>query len=57
MDRHVEIFGSLCEGRTLHDAARNFFHSAKVDFWGRSYGCPFIDPYWGEDQIVAALYS
>ena len=41
----------------LHEAARGFFHSAKVDHMGPSYECPFIDPYWGEDEIVAALYS
>lgn len=41
----------------LHEAARDFFHSAKVDHVGPSYECPFIDPYWGEHQIAAALYS
>ncbi|MGO1304869.1 MAG: hypothetical protein ACTMKV_08810, partial [Sphingomonas parapaucimobilis] len=41
----------------LHEAARGFFHSARVDHVGPSYECPFIDPYWGEDQIVAALCS
>ena len=39
----------------LHEAARGFFQSAKVENVGPSYECPFIDPYWGEDQIVAAL--
>lgn len=41
----------------LHEAARGFFHYAKVAHVGPSYECPFIDPYWGEDQIVAALCS
>lgn len=41
----------------LHEAARDFFHSAKVDHVGPSYECPFIDPYWGEDEIADALYS
>jgi hypothetical protein len=41
----------------LHETARDFFHSAKIDDVGPSYECPFIDPYWGEDRITAALYS
>lgn len=41
----------------LHEAARAFFHSAKIENVGPSYQCPFIDPYWGEDQIEDALYS
>lgn len=41
----------------LHDAARDFFDAAKADNVGPSYECPFIDPYWGEDQIAAALLS
>ena len=40
----------------LHDAAREFFDSAKREHIGPSYECPFIDPYWGEDRIEAALY-
>lgn len=39
----------------LHNAAQEFFHSAKIDNVGPSYDCPFIDPYWGEDKIAAAL--
>lgn len=42
---------------TLHEAARGFFHSAKVDNVGPSYECPFIDPYWGEDRIASALHA
>ena len=41
----------------LHDAARCFFDSATIENVGPNYECPFIDPYWGEDQIEAALYS
>lgn len=41
----------------LHDAARGFFASAKIEHIGPSYECPFIDPYWTEDQIKAALSS
>jgi hypothetical protein len=40
-----------------HEAARDFFHSAKTENIGPSYECPFIDPYWGEDQIAATLYG
>jgi len=40
-----------------HEAARDFFHSAKIENIGPSYECPFIDPYWDEDQIAAALYG
>ena len=40
---------------TLHDAARAFFASAKLDHVGPSYECPFIDPYWDENKIEAAL--
>lgn len=41
----------------LHQSARDFFHSAKVDNVGPSYECPFIDPYWGEDRVAAALHA
>ncbi|KQN24732.1 hypothetical protein ASE88_16835 [Sphingomonas sp. Leaf38] len=40
-----------------HEAARDFFHSAKIENIGPSYECPFIDPYWGEERIVAALHK
>ncbi|WP_274423902.1 abortive infection system antitoxin AbiGi family protein [Chelativorans sp. YIM 93263] len=40
----------------LDDIARGFFASAKLEHVGPSYECPFIDPYWGEDKIEAALY-
>jgi hypothetical protein len=39
----------------LHDAARDFFEAARFEHSGPSYVCPFIDPYWGEDKIEAAL--
>ena len=41
----------------LHEAARDFFASAKLENVGPSYECPFVDPYWGEDRIEAALHS
>lgn len=41
----------------LHEAARDFFLSAKIEHVGPSYDCPFIDPYWGEDAIALALSS
>lgn len=40
---------------TLHDAARCFFASAKLDHVGPSYECPLINPYWSEDKIEMAL--
>lgn len=40
-----------------HEAARDFFDAAKADTTGPSYECPFIDPYWGEAQVAAALHS
>lgn len=39
----------------LHEAASIFFESAEQDQTGPSYGCPFIDPYWDETKVAAAL--
>lgn len=40
-----------------HKYARDYFEAAKIDQSGPSYECPFIDPYWDEDRIEAALLS
>ncbi len=39
----------------LHGAARCFFNEARAENTGPCYDCPFLDPYWDHDRIVATL--
>ena len=39
----------------LHDEARSFFHDAERTNSGPGYHCPYLDPSWHDDQILAAL--
>jgi hypothetical protein len=39
----------------LHEAARGFFNEAELENLGPNYVCPFIDPYWAKDKVLAAL--
>lgn len=39
----------------LHEAAYGFFQTAEADHTGPAYYCPYIDPAWGRDRILAAL--
>ena len=38
-----------------HQAARAFFEDAQEERLGPGYLCPYIDPYWSEGQVSAAL--
>lgn len=39
----------------LHDSARGFFEEARIENTGPAYFCPYIDPYWTQEEVSAAL--
>lgn len=39
----------------LHSLARSFFDDAEAENVGPNYKCKFIDPYWSEERVAAAL--
>ncbi|GMU22601.1 MAG: hypothetical protein AMXMBFR13_26860 [Phycisphaerae bacterium] len=39
----------------LHSAARSFFESAEYQNLGPAYLCPYIDPQWDRERVLAAL--
>ena len=39
----------------LHEAARGFFENAREENLGPAYFCPYVDPSWSRERILAKL--
>jgi hypothetical protein len=55
LDFGVDDVAFLIIPEDSHEAARMFFDDAEREHTGPCYRCPFIDPYWTQAQIQAAL--
>jgi len=55
MSFETEDVAFLLIPEDLHSAARGFFEDAYHENIGPAYFCPYVDPSWDRDRILAAL--